>query len=191
MMLTLMSWKTESGSSHRSPLTVHHSPFSLPSDTTSTAKDTTNTAKASTQVPKDTSVAYTDTLEELSVKADKDLRVVDVINKSLNNGLTQPKQKSVSDIIGKKATDYIMHPFAWKERKKEKKHKIQMDKLRSDLLRDFSLEFVGIGANKSASKENIPVSVDMSDEKFMRKTMKVSKENLANCNVSVADLSGN
>ena len=123
MMLTLMSWKTESGSSHRSPLTVHHSPFSLPSDTTSTAKDTTNTAKVSTQVPKDTSVAYTDTLEELSVKADKELRVVDVINKSLNNGLTQPKQKSVSDIIGKKATDYIMHPFAWKERKKEKKHK--------------------------------------------------------------------
>ena len=116
MMLTLMSWKTESGNSHRSPLTVHHSPFSLPSDTTSTAK-------ISTQVPKDTSVAYTDTLEELSVKADKDLRVVDVINKSLNNGLTQPKQKSVSDIIGSKATDYIMHPFAWKERKKDKKLK--------------------------------------------------------------------
>lgn len=115
MMLTLMSWKTESGSSHRSPLTVHHSPFSLPSDTTKNTQ--TNPTK------QDTSVAYTDTLEELSVKADKELRVVDVINKSLNNGLTQPKQKSVSDIIGKKATDYIMHPFAWKERKKEKKHK--------------------------------------------------------------------
>lgn len=108
MMLTLMSWKTESGSSH-------HSPFSLPSDTTKNTQ--TNPTK------QDTSVAYTDTLEELSVKADKDLRVVDVINKSLNNGLTQPKQKSVSDIIGKKTTDYIMHPFAWKERKKEKKHK--------------------------------------------------------------------
>lgn len=62
-------------------------------------------------------------MEEFSVKADKDLRVVDVINKSLNNGLTQPKQKSVSDIIGSKATDYIMHPFAWKERKKDKKLK--------------------------------------------------------------------
>ena len=115
MMLTLMSWKTESGNSHHSPLTTHHSPFSLPSDTTK------NTQTKPTK--QDTSVAYTDTLEELSVKADKELRVVDVINKSLNNGLTQPKQKSVSDIIGKKATDYIMHPFAWKERKKEKKHK--------------------------------------------------------------------
>ena len=114
-MLTLMSWKTESGSSHRSPLTVHYPPFSLPSDTTK------NTQTKPTK--QDTSVAYTDTLEELSVKADKELRVVDVINKSLNNGLTQPKQKSVSDIIGSKATDYIMHPFAWKERKKDKKLK--------------------------------------------------------------------
>ena len=115
MMLTLMSWKTESGSSHRSPLNVHYPPFSLPSDTTKNTQ--TNPTK------QDTSVAYTDTLEELSVKADKELRVVDVINKSLNNGLTQPKQKSVSDIIGSKATDYIMHPFAWKERKKDKKLK--------------------------------------------------------------------
>ena len=115
MMLTLMSWKTESGSSHRSQLTAHNSPFSLPSDTTK------NTQTKPTK--QDTSVAYTDTLEELSVKADKELRVVDVINKSLNNGLTQPKQKSVSDIIGSKATDYIMHPFAWKERKKDKKLK--------------------------------------------------------------------
>ena len=115
MMLTLMSWKTESGSSHRSLLTAHYSPFSLPSDTTKNTQ--TKPAK------QDTSVAYTDTLEEFSVKADKDLRLVDVINKSLNNGLTQPKQKSVSDIIGSKATDYIMHPFAWKERKKDKKLK--------------------------------------------------------------------
>ena len=114
-MLTPMSWKTESGNSHRSPLTVNHSPFSLPSDTTK------NTQTKPTK--QDTSVAYTDTLEEFSVKADKELRVVDIINKSLNNGLTQPKQKSVSDIIGSKATDYIMHPFAWKERKKDKKLK--------------------------------------------------------------------
>ena len=115
MMLTLMSWKTESGSSPRSPLNAHSPPFSLPSDTTKNSQ-----TKPTKQ---DTSVAYTDTLEELSVKADKELRVVDVINKSLNNGLTQPKQKSVSDIIGSKATDYIMHPFAWKERKKDKKLK--------------------------------------------------------------------
>lgn len=110
MMLSLTSWKKESASLHPSPLTIHPSP--LPSDTTKT-----------TPAKRDTSVAYTDTLEEMSVQAKKGLAVEDAIKKSLNNGLTQPRQKSVSDIIGSKATDYIMHPFAWKERKKDKKHK--------------------------------------------------------------------
>ena len=126
-MLTLTSWKTENGkretknsSAHRSPLTSHLSPFTIPSDTTKAAKDTTKTRKAYPQTAQDTSVAYTDTLGEVSVKADKNLRVVDVINKSLKNGLTQPRQKGISDIIGEKANDYIMHPFAWRERRKEK-----------------------------------------------------------------------
>ena len=127
MMLTLTSWKTENGkretknsSAHRSPLTSHLSPLSIPSDTTKSAKDTTKTRKAYPQTAQDTSVAYTDSLGEVSVKADKNLRVVDVINKSLKNGLTQPRQKGISDIIGEKANDYIMHPFAWRERRKEK-----------------------------------------------------------------------
>ena len=133
-MLTLTSWKTENGkrktenssahlsplTTHLSPLTAHRSPFTIPSDTTKSAKDTTKTRKAYPQTAQDTSVAYTDTLSEVSVKADKNLRVVDVINKSLNNGLTQPRQKGISDIIGEKANDYIMHPFAWRERRKEK-----------------------------------------------------------------------
>lgn len=83
----------------------------------------------------------------------------------------------------------IMFMISWQLSKKEKKHKIQMDKLRSDLLRDFSLEFVGIGANKSATKDKIPVSFDMSDEKFMRQTMKAIKENIDNSDFSVDDLS--
>lgn len=110
MMLTLTSWKTESGKWRtKRDFSFHPSPFILQMDSTKTKQDT--------------SVAYTDTLGEVSVKADNSLRVVDAINKSLNNGLTQPRQKSVSDILGSKATDYIMHPFAWRERKKEKKHK--------------------------------------------------------------------
>ena len=134
MMLTLTSWKTENGKRktenssthhsplivHRSPFTAHRSPLTIPSDTTKSAKDTTKTRKAYPQTAQDTSVAYTDTLSEVSVKADKNLRVVDVINKSLNNGITQPRQKGISDIIGEKANDYIMHPFAWRERRKEK-----------------------------------------------------------------------
>ena len=86
-------------------------------DTTNVTKDT---IKPRNIAPQDTSVAYTDTLGEVSVKADKSLRVVDIINKSLNNGIVQPKQKGISDIIGEKANDYIMHPFAWRERRKEK-----------------------------------------------------------------------
>lgn len=110
MMLTLTSWKTESGKWRtKRDFSFHLLPFILQMDSTKTKQDT--------------SVAYTDTLGEVSVKADNSLRVVDAINKSLNNGLTQPRQKSVSDILGSKATDYIMHPFAWRERKKEKKHK--------------------------------------------------------------------
>lgn len=118
MMLTLTSWKTENGKRETENSSAHRSPFTIPSDTT--AKDTTKTRKAYPQTAQDTSVAYTDTLSEVSVKADKNLRVVDVINKSLKNGLTQPRQKGISDIIGEKANDYIMHPFAWRERRKEK-----------------------------------------------------------------------
>ena len=120
MMLTLTSWKTENGKRETGNSSVHLSPFSIPSDTTKSAKDTTKTRKAYPQTVQDTSVAYTDTLSEVSVKADNNLRVVDVINKSLKNGLTQPRQKGISDIIGEKANDYIMHPFAWRERRKEK-----------------------------------------------------------------------
>ena len=77
----------------------------------------------STQTKQDTSYVLTDTLREIEIKANKELRVKDAIDKSLNNGLTTPRQKSLSDIIGKKATDYIMHPTAWKERRREKNRK--------------------------------------------------------------------
>ncbi len=74
----------------------------------------------STQAARDTAVSVYDTLREVEIKAKKELSVVEAINNSLKNGPTMPKQKSLSDIIGKKANDYIMHPFAWKERRKEK-----------------------------------------------------------------------
>ena len=99
-----------------------HTPMATGMAVCSYPTDSANNTKAK-PAKQDTSVAYTDTLEELSVQAKKGLAVEDAIKKSLNNGLTQPRQKSVSDIIGSKATDYIMHPFAWKERKKDKKHK--------------------------------------------------------------------
>lgn len=74
----------------------------------------------STKAQRDTSVAIHDTLSEVEIKAKTGLAVEDAIKKSLNNGLTQPRQKGISDLIGSKANDYIMHPFAWRERRKEK-----------------------------------------------------------------------
>lgn len=77
----------------------------------------------STKATRDTSVAIQDTLREVEVTTSKELPVVDIINRSLNNDLTVPRQKSVSDVIGAKTTDYIMHPFAWKDRRREKRRK--------------------------------------------------------------------
>lgn len=74
----------------------------------------------STQTNRDTHVVINDTLSEVEIKAEEGMAVERAIKKSLNNGLVQPRQKSVSDIIGSKTTDYIMHPFAWRERRKEK-----------------------------------------------------------------------
>ncbi len=41
----------------------------------------------------------------------------------------QPRVPTVSDIIGRKATDMIMHPLAFKERKEERRRRKAMRKL--------------------------------------------------------------
>lgn len=41
----------------------------------------------------------------------------------------QPRVKGLSEIIGAKATDMIMHPFAVRQRKEEKRHRKAMKKL--------------------------------------------------------------
>ena len=47
-----------------------------------------------------------------------------------------PSVPSLSDIIGKKATDVIMHPFAFSQRKKEKRMRKAMKKLQEyDLIK--------------------------------------------------------
>lgn len=79
--------------------------------------------KDSTRTARDTAVVVNDTLQEIKVKAKKSLPVADAIGKSLGNAPKQPRSKGISDIIGAKANDYIMYPFAWKERRKEKNKK--------------------------------------------------------------------
>lgn len=94
-------------------------------DTTRTAKDSTAKVNAA-----DTAVALNDTLREVEINGSKELPVMDAIDKTIKSRPVQPGSKSISDIIGKKANDYIMHPFAWRERRKEKNLKKTQDNLK-------------------------------------------------------------
>jgi hypothetical protein len=76
-----------------------------------------------------TETTKVDTLRELEVGGQKRLRVLDVLEETRKKQKKQPGQKSISDVIGGKATDYIMHPFAIKERRKEKRNKKAMEAL--------------------------------------------------------------
>jgi hypothetical protein len=76
-----------------------------------------------------TETVRVDTLKELEVGGQKRLRVLDVLEETRKKQKKQPGQKGISDVIGGKATDYIMHPFAIKERRKEKRNKKAMDAL--------------------------------------------------------------
>ena len=65
----------------------------------------------------------TDTLREVEVRGDSVLRVNDAIRKAMERERQgRGGYPSVSDVIGSRATDKIMHPFAIKDRKREKKH---------------------------------------------------------------------
>ncbi len=64
-----------------------------------------------------------DTLRQVEVHGDSVLRVNDVIRRSIGrDNDARIGVMSVSDVIGTKASDIILHPFAIKDRKREKKH---------------------------------------------------------------------
>lgn len=73
--------------------------------------------------------------------------------------------------------------------KKKAEYQSEMEKVRNDLLNEFSLEFVRIGANQSAGNESTVAKVFYkADEEFMRKAMQVVKKNLDNPDFSVEAL---
>ena len=76
-----------------------------------------------------TETTKVDTLRELEVGGQKRLRVLDVLEETRKKQRKQPGQKGISDVLGGKATDYIMHPFAIKDRRKEKRNKKAMEAL--------------------------------------------------------------
>ncbi|MBO4476679.1 MAG: helix-turn-helix domain-containing protein [Bacteroidales bacterium] len=77
----------------------------------------------------------------------------------------------------------------WLLSKKKAEYRSEMEKVRNELLNEFSLEFVRIGANKSDSEETSVAKVFYKgDEEFMRKAMQVVKKNLDNAEFSVEAL---
>lgn len=73
--------------------------------------------------------------------------------------------------------------------RKQAEYQSEMEKVRNELLNEFSLEFVRIGANKSDTEETSVAKVFYKgDEDFMRKAMQVVKKNLDNSSFSVEAL---
>ena len=64
-----------------------------------------------------------DTLRQVEVRGDSVLRVNEAIRRSIGKDQeTRIGYPSVSDVLGPRITDKIMHPFAVKDRKRDKKH---------------------------------------------------------------------
>ncbi|MBQ7463008.1 MAG: hypothetical protein IJS63_12340 [Bacteroidaceae bacterium] len=64
-----------------------------------------------------------DTLKEVEVQGDSVLRVNDAIKNSIGReNELRIGYPSVSDVLGPRITDKIMHPFAIKDRRRDKKH---------------------------------------------------------------------
>lgn len=75
----------------------------------------------------DTVTVQTDTMRVVEVVAEKDLQVMDVLNKTLSPVKKAASRKTLTDYINKVVnTDYILHPFAFKERRREKHRKKMM-----------------------------------------------------------------
>ena len=96
-----------------------------------------------------------DTLREIVVRPDSSLRVTDAIDKSLKRK-RQPRNMSLGDVLDKLSPglqDKITHPFAVKDRKRDRKHKrdrqilkeYDSSKTPNDLLKE-ALRREGLGA---------------------------------------------
>ena len=66
---------------------------------------------------------HVDTLKQVEVHGDSVLRVNEAIRNSIGReNAARIGYPSVSDVLGARITDKIMHPFAVKDRKRDKKH---------------------------------------------------------------------
>ena len=70
-----------------------------------------------------------DTLREIIIEGDRDLPIEEAIRNSIGN---QPRQMSLGDVLDRLSpglSDKILHPFAAKERKKERRRRRWMERI--------------------------------------------------------------
>lgn len=66
---------------------------------------------------------HVDTLRQIEVQGDSVLRVNEAIRRAIEReSQLRIGYPSVSDVLGPRITDRILHPFAVRDRKREKKH---------------------------------------------------------------------
>ncbi|MBR6055031.1 MAG: helix-turn-helix domain-containing protein [Bacteroidales bacterium] len=81
--------------------------------------------------------------------------------------------------------------FLWLISKEKEEHQSEMEKFRNELLQDFSLEFVSLGASQPSGREDrsrqasAEKNFGKGDEEFMRNAVRVVKKNLDNPDFSV------
>ena len=75
--------------------------------------------------------------------------------------------------------------FLWLIYKEKKEHQSEMKKFRNELLQDFSLEFVSLGASQPSGQNVKERNFGRGDEDFMRNAVRVVKKNLDNPDFSI------
>lgn len=85
-------------------------------------------------------------------------------------------------LLGMGAIGFVMYLFA----RKKAQYQSEMERVRNELLNEFSLDFVRIGANGTGTSESTVAKVFYkADEEFMRRAMQVVKDNLDNPDFTV------
>ena len=85
----------------------------------------------------------------------------------------------------------IIAYFLWLLSRAKVEHQTEMEKFRNELLRDFSLEFVSMGARTSSETPAASVrNFGKDDEDFMRRAMQVVRSNIDNPEFSVENFAG-
>jgi hypothetical protein len=91
--------------------------------------DGTHTQTADSTRRQGTLTVEGDTLREIIINGEKELPIEEALRRSLGN---EPRQMSMGDVLERLSpglNDKITHPFAFKQRKQERRHKRWMQRI--------------------------------------------------------------